>query len=134
MLFIFFNSVRNFNCRDWCLSRQIQWGHPIPAYYHKDFPAEWVSATDLEVSFYSYSDKSVILSYGTSNNILSTQTAKKKLQDRLGIQLKSDSDVCQDSDVLDTWFSSALIPLSTSGWPDADVSVNKCWFLESAVS
>lgn len=63
---------------DWCISRQLWWGHRIPAYYHKTTGEVVVSATppaDLE-------------------------------------------NYVQDEDVLDTWFSSALWPFSTLGWPN----------------
>jgi len=71
------------NIQDWCISRQIWWGHRIPAWYD-DTGAVYVGRTENEVR------------------------AKHHLGDR---QLR------QDDDVLDTWFSSALWPFSTLGWP-----------------
>ncbi|ABR47602.1 valyl-tRNA synthetase [Alkaliphilus metalliredigens QYMF] len=71
------------NIRDWCISRQLWWGHRIPAYYCQDCGEVIVSKT--------------------------TPTVCGKCQ---GNQLK------QDEDVLDTWFSSALWPFSTLGWPE----------------
>jgi valyl-tRNA synthetase len=68
--------------KDWCISRQIWWGHRIPAWYCKDCSRVMVSMEDPDVC-----------------------TA-------CGGNLE------QDSDVLDTWFSSALWPFSTMGWPD----------------
>jgi valyl-tRNA synthetase len=66
------------NMRDWCISRQLWWGHRIPAWYHKETGEVYV-----------------------------------------GMENPSDSENWkQDSDVLDTWFSSALWPFSTMGWPD----------------
>ena len=71
------------NVRDWCISRQIWWGHRIPAWYCTDCGAITVSRdTPQKCS-------------KCSNSILK-----------------------QDEDVLDTWFSSALWPFSTMGWPD----------------
>lgn len=71
------------NARDWCISRQIWWGHRIPAWHCKDCK---------EVT-------------------ISSQTPAKCS--------KCDNDVLtQDEDVLDTWFSSALWPFSTLGWPE----------------
>jgi valyl-tRNA synthetase len=73
------------NIQDWCISRQIWWGHRIPAWY------------DDEGKIYvGYSQAHVRQKYQLSNSLV--------LQ--------------QDSDVLDTWFSSALWPFSTLGWPD----------------
>ena len=71
------------NIRDWCISRQLWWGHRIPAYYCKDC-GEMVVSKDKVC---------------TCPNCKSTN-------------------VEQDPDTLDTWFSSALWPFSTLGWPD----------------
>jgi valyl-tRNA synthetase len=73
------------NIQDWCISRQLWWGHRIPAWY------------DL--------DKNVYVAK-------SEEEARKKYQLEPNIKLK------QDDDVLDTWFSSALWPFSTLGWPN----------------
>jgi len=69
--------------RDWCISRQLWWGHRIPAWYCQDCGAITVSLEDA-----------------------------KSCEHCGGKKLK------QDEDVLDTWFSSALWPFSTLGWPD----------------
>ncbi len=71
------------NTRDWCISRQLWWGHRIPAFYCNDCGHMQVSREDITVC-----EKC------GSNNIR------------------------QDEDVLDTWFSSALWPFSTLGWPE----------------
>ena len=73
------------NIQDWCISRQIWWGHRIPAWYD-DAGNIYVGRTEKEAR------------------------EKHGLDD--GLELK------QDEDVLDTWFSSALWPFSTLGWPD----------------
>ena len=70
------------NTRDWCISRQLWWGHRIPAYYCDDCGEISVSATPLTVC------------------------------------PKCGKPVRQDEDTLDTWFSSALWPFSTLGWPE----------------
>ncbi len=67
---------------DWCVSRQLWWGHRIPAWYCQDCHQVTVSQTDPEAC---------------------EECGKKNLR--------------QDDDVLDTWFSSALWPFSTMGWP-----------------
>jgi valyl-tRNA synthetase len=71
------------NIEDWCISRQIWWGHRIPAWY------------DTEGNFY------------VADSI-------EEAQKQAGI----DAELTQDEDVLDTWFSSALWPFSTLGWPE----------------
>jgi valyl-tRNA synthetase len=75
------------NIQPWCISRQLWWGHQIPAWYGPDGKV-FVAATESEAQ--SEADKH----YGE----------KTKL--------------ARDEDVLDTWFSSALWPFSTLGWPD----------------
>jgi len=73
------------NIQDWCISRQIWWGHRIPAWYD-DQGKIYVARTEAE--------------------------ARTKFKLATNIALK------QDEDVLDTWFSSALWPFSTLGWPE----------------
>jgi valyl-tRNA synthetase len=79
----FFEWMRNI--KDWCISRQLWWGHRIPAWYGPD-GAIYVGESETEVR------------------------ARNGLADTVPLR--------QDEDVLDTWFSSALWPLSTLGWPD----------------
>ena len=69
--------------RDWCISRQLWWGHRIPAWYCADCGATIVSKTDVDTCPHC-----------------------------------SSKNISQDGDTLDTWFSSALWPFSTLGWPD----------------
>ncbi len=73
------------NIQDWCISRQLWWGHRIPAWY------------DDQGNIYVAENETV---------------ARNKYQ------LSSDVILKQDDDVLDTWFSSALWPFSTLGWPE----------------
>lgn len=71
------------NIKDWCISRQLWWGHRIPAYYCADCDEVTVSKEDVHVC---------------------PKCGSKHIE--------------QDPDTLDTWFSSALWPFSTLGWPD----------------
>jgi len=77
---IYFEWLRNIE--PWCISRQLWWGHRIPAWYDAD------------------------------GNIYVAETEDEALAEAGGKPLK------QDEDVLDTWFSSALWPFSTMGWPE----------------
>ena len=86
--------------QDWCISRQIWWGHRIPAWY------------DPSGNFY------VAESVGAAR-------AKYGLADDLPLY--------QDEDVLDTWFSSALWPFSTLGWPATDDPALKCFYPTSVL-
>ena len=73
------------NIQDWCISRQLWWGHRIPAWY------------DEEQNIYVGKDEDDV---------------RKKYD------IKSETILTQDEDVLDTWFSSSLWPFSTLGWPN----------------
>ena len=76
------------NCHDWVISRQLWWGHRIPAWYNKKTGKTYV-----------------------------------------GMEAPKDAENwTQDPDVLDTWFSSALWPFSTMGWPDTDAPDYKRYF------
>ena len=73
------------NIQDWCISRQIWWGHRIPAWY------------DVQGNVYvGHSEEEVRATHGFGSEVV----------------------LIQDPDVLDTWFSSALWPFSTLGWPE----------------
>ncbi len=89
------------NIKDWCISRQIWWGHQIPAWYCK-------SCNDG--NFIAAADGDYILSRD-ARPIVARQ-APERCPSCGGTEL------VQDPDVLDTWFSSALWPFSTLGWPD----------------
>jgi len=78
------------NIQDWCISRQLWWGHRIPAYRVVDGDGQWFVGR-------------------------SEQEAKEKASKALGIDA-SEFEMEQDPDVLDTWFSSGLFPFSPFGW------------------
>jgi valyl-tRNA synthetase len=78
--------------RDWCISRQLWWGHRIPIWYHKDNPNQMIC-------------------YEGTGTPPEVQAAP--------------NDWIQDPDVLDTWFSSALWPFATLGWPNKTAELEK---------
>jgi valyl-tRNA synthetase len=80
------------NIKDWCVSRQLWWGHRIPAWYD-DAGRIYVARDEAEV--------------------------------RRKHSLGPDVQLTRDNDVLDTWFSSALWPFSTLGWPDTTPALQK---------
>ena len=84
---IYFNWMENI--QDWCISRQLWWGHRIPAYYFSDGKVVVAETPEAALEKARAADPSV-----------------------------SAADLKQDPDVLDTWFSSWLWPFSTLGWPE----------------
>jgi len=92
--------------KDWCISRQIWWGHQIPAWYCLGCNAEHIIRN---------SDRITILQ-GASPIVSKTIPA--------GCPLCGKNELYRDPDVLDTWFSSALWPFSTLGWPEQTPELN----------
>lgn len=89
------------NIKDWCISRQLWWGHRIPVWY--------IEGKDKEED------------YIVARN---TDEALEKAHKKYG----KDVEIYQDPDVLDTWFSSALWPFSTLGWPDLSAEDFKTFY------
>ncbi|MBI2880794.1 MAG: valine--tRNA ligase [Candidatus Tectomicrobia bacterium] len=91
------------NIRDWCISRQIWWGHQIPAWYClKCNQGKYVPAGDENGEYIFQPDAVPIVSRGEPRSCPQC----------------GGEDLLRDPDVLDTWFSSALWPFSTLGWPE----------------
>lgn len=96
--------VYNHCSRDWCISRQLWWGHQVPFYRCSNGQEEiWLAAHD-------------------ESDALSRASTK----------LSGNIQVDRDSDVLDTWFSSGLLPFSSLGWPQQVFKIVICvlwpWF------
>ncbi len=98
------------NIQDWCISRQLWWGHQIPAWYDEEgavyvaldssqAEARWRQAIDTRIAVARAAGDAAQL------NALEARRAQ-------GTQLT------RDPDVLDTWYSSALVPFSSLGWPE----------------
>ena len=86
------------NVHDWCISRQLWWGHQIPAWYCDECGHINVSREDPTKC------------------------------EKCGC-----THLTREEDVLDTWFSSALWPFSTLGWPDTDAADLKYWYPTSVM-
>ena len=96
--------------RDWCVSRQLWWGHRIPIWYCSS-----VTETELQEAFAGRSDVTWRKTEAGSDRAGWLLSA---LEDLNGDELGPNHQLEQDADVLDTWFSSALWPHSTLGWPE----------------
>ncbi len=125
------------NIQPWCISRQLWWGHRIPAWYgpwdgksFKIFVAEtaeqacadalkfYRTAPFVDGKPYAPNLRRVEV-YETLPSIGGVSAAREDSNKILGIGIK------RDEDVLDTWFSSALWPFSTLGWPDETPELNR---------
>jgi len=101
------------NIRDWCISRQLWWGHQCPIFL--------------------VTIKGVLDNPDQSNNdhwvaAKSEEEAKQKASKKWKVDDLSKISVKQDNDVLDTWFSSGLLPFSIFGWPDKNSEELKAFF------
>ncbi|MEN3288911.1 MAG: valyl-tRNA synthetase, partial [Bradyrhizobium sp.] len=94
------------NIQPWCISRQLWWGHQIPAWYGPDGKV-FVAETEEEAVANA-------LGYYVEQEVITPEQGREMALDRN----KREGFITRDEDVLDTWFSSALWPFSTLGWPE----------------
>ena len=101
------------NIQPWCISRQLWWGHQIPAWYGPDGKV-FVAETEDEAVGNA-------LGYYVEQEVITAEQAREMALD----PAKREGFISRDEDVLDTWFSSALWPFSTLGWPDDETDVKR---------
>ena len=101
------------NIQPWCISRQLWWGHQIPAWYGPDGKV-FVAETEEEAVGNA-------LGYYAEQEVITPEQGREMALD----PAKRAGFITRDEDVLDTWFSSALWPFSTLGWPDDDTDVKR---------
>ncbi len=99
------------NINDWCISRQLWWGHQIPAWYVLDESQDSIEQNTPYIVARNEEDALI--------------EANKKF----GLNIK----LVRDKDVLDTWFSSGLWPFSTLGWPNTNNPDFKKWYPNSVL-
>ncbi|WP_294395473.1 valine--tRNA ligase [uncultured Sphingomonas sp.] len=130
------------NIQPWCVSRQLWWGHRIPVWYGpkiregaadlsdinwmiEDQPFVCLDDDDLHVQLAAY--------YGEDKKFVFVSDEEEYLERdeavsgnaRLREQTKNEVAIFQDTDVLDTWFSSALWPFATLGWPEQSETLKR---------
>jgi valyl-tRNA synthetase len=101
------------NIQPWCISRQLWWGHQIPAWYGPDGKV-FVAETEEEAVGNA-------LGYYVEQEVITPEQGAAMAQDAS----KREGFITRDEDVLDTWFSSGLWPFSTLGWPDETPEVKR---------
>ncbi len=101
------------NIQPWCISRQLWWGHQIPAWYGPDGKV-FVAETEDEAVANA-------LGYYVEQEVITPEQGREMALD----PAKRAGFISRDEDVLDTWFSSALWPFSTLGWPDRTPEVER---------
>ncbi|WP_374599235.1 valine--tRNA ligase [Sphingosinicella sp.] len=127
----FFNWMENI--QPWCVSRQLWWGHRIPAWYGPKLTADGRPSYSLVGDNQAFVGESEEAALNEARNLYSAmgdvevvvvsdviEATKNLIKDAPGQKYTKRVFIWRDPDVLDTWFSSALWPFATLGWPDAN--------------
>ncbi|MBV8800782.1 MAG: valine--tRNA ligase, partial [Alphaproteobacteria bacterium] len=104
---VYFNWMRNI--QPWCISRQLWWGHQIPVWYGPE-GEQFVAETEAEAIH--------LAEQHFGRKVWVSSEERPAFEGGLLEALQQPIPISRDEDVLDTWFSSALWPFSTLGWPD----------------
>ncbi|MDI4231551.1 valine--tRNA ligase [Bradyrhizobium sp. Arg237L] len=110
------------NIQPWCISRQLWWGHQIPAWYGPDGKV-FVAETEEEAVGNA-------LGYYVEQEVITPEQGHDMAED----PAKREGFITRDEDVLDTWFSSALWPFSTLGWPDETPELQRYYPTDTLVT
>ncbi|MGC1842272.1 MAG: valine--tRNA ligase, partial [Pseudolabrys sp.] len=110
------------NIQPWCISRQLWWGHQIPAWYGPDGKV-FVAETEEEAVGNA-------LGYYVEQEVITEAQGREMAQD----PARREGFITRDEDVLDTWFSSGLWPFSTLGWPDETPELRRYYPTDTLVT
>ena len=117
---VYFNWMRNI--QPWCISRQLWWGHQIPVWYGFERSDDGGLSAFDRMAFVAETEREAISEaeayYMTKVVAVNNDTAAMALIANRSGGTAIQYGIWRDPDVLDTWFSSALWPFSTMGWPD----------------
>jgi valyl-tRNA synthetase len=129
---VYFHWMRNI--QPWCISRQLWWGHQIPVWYGpkpngENLPYTVGNSAD-NLMFCAMSEAEALDQAGSYYNepIEALPSSQRLLDDDIRAAMKDGNRtvfIWRDPDVLDTWFSSALWPFSTLGWPDDTPEIDR---------
>ena len=108
------------NQEDWCISRQLWWGHRIPAFKVKLKNGEYEMDPENPKDVLWFVEES-------------PEDARKAIEAHLGERVGELASIEQDEDVLDTWFSSAMLPFTNFGWPDQESPEFKAFYPNSVL-
>ena len=123
----FFNWMENI--QPWCVSRQLWWGHRIPAWYGPEKGIDGAVTVGREggEAIATYTNPQAFVAATEAEALALArnyyESAQVAISDKVRLPVADTIYITQDNDVLDTWFSSALWPFATLGWPEEDATL-----------
>jgi len=125
------------NIQPWCISRQLWWGHQIPAWYGWELDGNSLSIAKMKI-FVAESEPEALAQardyYKREVKLVGSLDDSLAQVEFGGAGLPATIPVWRDEDVLDTWFSSALWPFSTLGWPDQTPELKRYYPTDALVT
>jgi valyl-tRNA synthetase len=128
------------NIQPWCISRQLWWGHRIPAWHGFQMQEDGGLVVDKSIHFVEFTEAEAIEAakkkYGRAVQLVGSEfeAAEMLLNSAVGEGGNGAVPIWRDEDVLDTWFSSALWPFSTLGWPDKTPELERYYMTDVLVT